>query len=361
MTRRLIIHVGPGKTGTSAFQKACAADRAGLADRGVLYPDLGATAHHPVANGISLDIGYKANLNPFEKLLEQAEARPHDVLLLSSEGFTRALFQTSRFLENYCRFWEARDYAVELVCAVRPREEALESQYCQRVKILNQGMRFGPWVRDSLRELPPYLRFWKDPPRALSRRAVTFIPYDAAMKANAAAAIFSAMGLAGREPAGGTGRINPHPGWRRVEACLRLTRARFRRVGPVAPGLAKWDWGRIEPMLKIVTRAAKKQGWEDEPFHGLTPEIRALAEERLGETQEAFAQAQWGRSWRDVFGAPAPLPPANEFDPRNADPEDNDAIQAVVRDALRAKPERNEKALSNRHARWPLGPGNSST
>ena len=57
----------------------------------------------------------------------------------------------------------------------------------------------------------------------------------------------------------------------------------------------------------MAARRAKELGWCDEPYWGWTPELAARAAERLGPSNERFAQAVWGSPW------PMPLargPPA---------------------------------------------------
>ena len=308
-----------------------------------------------------MNIGYKAWLDPFETLIRQSEDTPHDIILLSSEAFIRTVLDTSEHFEDYCQFWESRGYGVELLTVVRAFEETIESQYCQGVKTLNRRVRFEPWARRGRRELPAAFRIWST--RPLGRRPITYLPYNTAMRADVVTAIFKALELEDRAPEvqRGGGQINTRPDWRRVEICLRLARARAMRAGPVPPGVTKWDWGRLGPMLNYVRDATRQLGWDNQPFHALTDDLRLDLLENREKVAEALAMKEWGQSWEDVFGPRSPLPPVNEFNPDHVDSADIEEIQRIVRGALAVEPVRSEKSLQTRPARWPLGPGHSST
>ena len=82
MPRRLVLHAGPHKTGTTALQAAFAREAARLAEAGVLYPATGrlGPAHHALA---------EACRTGDRRLLEalSREARGAETVLLSSENF----------------------------------------------------------------------------------------------------------------------------------------------------------------------------------------------------------------------------------------------------------------------------------
>lgn len=101
--KSIVIHAGPGKTGSSALQKCLHSNREALAAQGVLYPE-----HQLDANGISsghiFSVGHFENkafvVEPekVERLVAQFEQSPHHTLILSSEFFSRAIPTLQRLL-----------------------------------------------------------------------------------------------------------------------------------------------------------------------------------------------------------------------------------------------------------------------
>lgn len=94
--KSILIHAGPGKTGSSALQKFLHSHRNELAAQGVLYPE-----HQLDANGISsghiFSVGHFENkkfvVDPekVERLITQFEQSTHHTLILSSEFFSRVI------------------------------------------------------------------------------------------------------------------------------------------------------------------------------------------------------------------------------------------------------------------------------
>ena len=99
--RRLILHPGSPKTGTSSLQNYLYRNRADLRARGILYPETGIPASKDIAKGhheIALRLpdgtsGAKPELDDLlEALARELAAAPCDTLILSSE----ALFGVER-------------------------------------------------------------------------------------------------------------------------------------------------------------------------------------------------------------------------------------------------------------------------
>ncbi|MEI8640730.1 hypothetical protein P4S68_04950 [Pseudoalteromonas sp. Hal099] len=92
MTIKVVIHIGPPKTGTSAIQYCLQHDRPRLAEHGIYYPK-----HTTDINGISsgnlnsiYDVtssGRLLNKLKVDKLINLCEKQGMDTLLLSSEFF----------------------------------------------------------------------------------------------------------------------------------------------------------------------------------------------------------------------------------------------------------------------------------
>lgn len=88
---RLVVHVGPHKTGSTSVQRALAAARDSLAERGVWYPPSLPDAAWPIQHADAWRLLRQQRRAEFDRWLDicrdQALARGCDTLLLSSENF----------------------------------------------------------------------------------------------------------------------------------------------------------------------------------------------------------------------------------------------------------------------------------
>jgi hypothetical protein len=143
--KKLILHIGSTKTGSSAIQSFLWTNRNALADYGVLYPDIGiaSSAHHLLAASIHpnawrmhadffAEQDRAAVFEEFRQRLQQAASLTSaDTILISSE-YWWGRFHDRTFLEQTKRLIDGFDSRV--LCYLRPQDEWLESTYCQRVK-----------------------------------------------------------------------------------------------------------------------------------------------------------------------------------------------------------------------------------
>jgi len=93
---KLFLHIGMNKTGTSVIQHVLSANRAELANRGLLYPDLkdGQVAHYAISDMLGFTLG-KAGKSPQsaeidqlkQKLVRQIDAQAFSDTVISSEFF----------------------------------------------------------------------------------------------------------------------------------------------------------------------------------------------------------------------------------------------------------------------------------
>lgn len=135
-TKRVVIHTGPGKTGSSAIQAWLARNHKFLAGKGILYPV------HPVAKSqissgnlkviLSQNKGDEAlkpgndwfvDVEKVKVLLEEFYASDAKVLLLSSEFFFHRIVDIEKAIPE-----------AEFIAYIRNPVELLESNYNQGVK-----------------------------------------------------------------------------------------------------------------------------------------------------------------------------------------------------------------------------------
>lgn len=127
--KKILLHIGPPKTGSSAIQKCFSDNRNALLESGIFYP-----AHLTDANGISS--GHQETiLSPNDRgefvidrakiaqVIAQFTASPAHTMVLSSEAFFRRAGNLVRILPN-----------CEVIAFVRNPIDFIESQYNQSVK-----------------------------------------------------------------------------------------------------------------------------------------------------------------------------------------------------------------------------------
>ncbi|RAP40749.1 hypothetical protein BYZ73_13325 [Rhodovulum viride] len=166
MIRRLILHIGRHKTGTSAVQRYLAAHRASYAAAGIVVPDFGGyddpeaepadrAAHHRIA----LDCGSGPAAPPerradwHARLAEAAEGG--HTLVLSSEAFQNCSdFGALRAL--------CRDHYVEVVCYLREYLDYALSAYAQEVKKVGLYSGFFEFERGFNPQLARFVTRWEE-------------------------------------------------------------------------------------------------------------------------------------------------------------------------------------------------------
>ncbi|MFT3729151.1 MAG: hypothetical protein QM759_15115 [Terricaulis sp.] len=126
--KRLLLHVGMPKTGTSALQRWCETHRSALRAQGVDYPETDPQLIDPKHQFLvpSLKSGN------FERLNATLDASHSAALLLSMEGMTNHLYDFSEAALQGFRD-AVRDYRVEVFMVVRDAEAWLRSFYKQAV------------------------------------------------------------------------------------------------------------------------------------------------------------------------------------------------------------------------------------
>jgi len=163
--KRVILHIGRHKSGTSAIQMALGTNRDALAAQGVLYPRLPdpddngrnpGIAHHALARALDPRKD-RALLGPLAKAVRRAVKRQPDAhtLLLSSEAFQniRRPGRLKKFIAGF------QPEEVQIVCYAREHLDYALSGYRQMIQAQD---RFLPFSRFAARhgDMAPFLEFW---------------------------------------------------------------------------------------------------------------------------------------------------------------------------------------------------------
>ncbi|MFM7491796.1 MAG: hypothetical protein ACKO20_04825 [Actinomycetota bacterium] len=134
--RRLIIHAGFHKSGTTALQEAFDAQSDELKAAGIIYPNIGRRAHHRVAWALTGRTwgwgkrgGEKTSIKEWEHLAKSINSSEEESIIISSEFFSELDGDAIRKL-----FSDIKGRKVQAVFTVRPLVKLLASSYQQYLK-----------------------------------------------------------------------------------------------------------------------------------------------------------------------------------------------------------------------------------
>lgn len=148
--RRLLLHAGLHKTGTTALQKFLHREAGALAGRGVLYPRTGRIGrsfdHHSIAWQLTGDRRYRAELGTLDQLAAEIAAFDGDAIV-SSEGFG-TLLAAPDGLAPLLRHPALGGHDLTLLLYLRDQASFSESLFFEMLKhgMAEEAARFGDAV-----------------------------------------------------------------------------------------------------------------------------------------------------------------------------------------------------------------------
>jgi hypothetical protein len=143
--KTLILHIGMGKTGTTAIQKAMWRNRAALSRAGIAYPVIGAVAgaHHLISPHLPSNILGRTNWKPLPLAdwIAQVAALPEPRVLMSSELISSA---EPAAVAALCAALTPR-FDLHVCIYLRRQDEIIAASYAQ-------GVRGGvqPWPLEKI-------------------------------------------------------------------------------------------------------------------------------------------------------------------------------------------------------------------
>lgn len=270
---RVVLHIGPHKTGTTALQNLFWQNRAALAKRGLVYPRLAYahTGHHGLVTDWGTHLPQTYRLPGGSRAALRRIAAEHadgtGTVLLSSEEFSRADPAQQVDWRQIRQDLGGFD-SIEVLCVLRPPWQMLQSLYAE-VSHRKSPPRPPDLVRQALKD-GAFDGVYVDPAALVDWLRAHFRPdqihlidYHAACRADGGlpGAVLTALGLA---PAGlAAERANPSP------RPLALWMANLlSEPAPPMPGLVSWVEGQFaqsQPQC-LFTRAelaALRDGFGD--------------------------------------------------------------------------------------------------
>ncbi|MBK8815428.1 MAG: glycosyltransferase family 61 protein [Methylococcaceae bacterium] len=155
--KRLLLHIGTGKTGTSSIQNFLFENRKILADQfSLYYPEFGLSkinhfgelihAHYPVVLWIK-----ERQAQKLEELCSTLKASNCETAVISCENLYHHLtLEDIAYLAN-----AVKDFSVEIICYVRRQDFYMESAWKQQVKVGALSLAFPDFLK--LHTQPEYL------------------------------------------------------------------------------------------------------------------------------------------------------------------------------------------------------------
>ncbi|NNE56920.1 MAG: hypothetical protein HKN36_02330 [Hellea sp.] len=146
--RKIFLHVGPHKTGTTSIQRGLLANRQQLENLGYHYPEVGFVfdGHHNIVFELAGMDKFAPILGGLNELKEFAQNSTGDIIL-SSETFDNIMT-----VEPFLKLREAMtdDFDIHVIGYLRPQEELLQSLWKTEVRFDGVLEDFDQWLPQAL-------------------------------------------------------------------------------------------------------------------------------------------------------------------------------------------------------------------
>lgn len=299
---KLYLHAGGFKTGSTAIQEYLKANRAHLAERGLLVPEAGADnggRHLPLVRALTQEeVSRKVAASP-EAVAAELAAAPDRDAVISCEVLENVLPATLPFFRSLGR-------EVTVVLYVRNQPQRMNSAYAQEARMLRAEHGFLDSVMRTL--MDSRLRHSSWLARAdLDPGEIMFRPYAGAIRSDVIGDFLATLGI-------------DRTGLPSTEATRSNTA--LSAVGVAALRmLSRWAADRAltvkvperNAIVELVEEADAALGLP--PFQGFDPAAFDYVVRNYHGDNQWFAQQAWGRSWTEVFAADlVPLDSPTEID-----------------------------------------------
>lgn len=168
MQKKILIHAGPGKTGSSAIQHWCLQNIEVLQAQGIFYP-----VHSIDDNNVSSGHKYLI-FSGDAKNIEVSDKKIDELLAIFHSSSYRLLLLSSEFFFAHIETLAVKIPSAEFVLYVRNPVEIIESGYNQSVKRHNNANRNGAGPKARL----PYLDRFNQICKTVENHRLYFRPYN---------------------------------------------------------------------------------------------------------------------------------------------------------------------------------------
>ncbi len=311
--RRIFLHAGEPKTGTSTIQLLLHENCEAFEHFGYLVPHAGRSRKGNYGQLFEEVLGEPVPpryTHCVEAFRQEVDTHPADTLIVSAESLDHH-FRSDENRDRILSVLRDLGLATTVVIFIRRDAEALSSAYAEQVK----SFIYDVTLRDFVLQRRRYVHLLKL--AGLPEIQTIFRPYNAKVRsAGAGREFLRVIGFPEDE-----------------FECLGPERRVNESVGPIAIAAAREVRGRIEQTgrqptnwqrnaLKAELLRLIEQGAPEPPFYGVDADLLREIERRVAEDREKFAKVAWGKSWEAVFGSDDLAPNQyNAFDAATAEPE----------------------------------------
>jgi hypothetical protein len=277
--RRLVVHIGLHKTGTTSIQRSLAADRAALMQQGIYIPRVGTLprrGHHNLGWQLNGDPRFSPKLGTLNDLIAELESITAPTIVISTESLSSPTLRNdgrSLDLENLAKSLSRN---LHIVGYVRDYASSVNSSYAEGVKTLKRGGEFSEFVgRAHESERWHYSKVFESYRRVAKNLHVLKFGGDSV------ASFYDAIGtkVVPRPQA----RLNPISGPKTIEACREIYR-RYKTTG-ANKGSAKPD---VAVSAKVIRTVATELGWNEIGFWGFAPSEAATIQGLMSDRDRQF-------------------------------------------------------------------------
>jgi hypothetical protein len=226
--RKLYIHCGLPKTGTTSIQRFFSSERKKLRALGIEYPEIGLNdsgiAHHSVAEQLNRRAEFNGDAEAVGGILNYLRAPDRQpTVVLSSEGFATCLYNKrtqGRFI-GFLRSARKLNDHVSIVFRIRPFSQYFDSWYIQRLKRGSVSVDVHQYIHESRRWVRNFFRSLKAVKDTFGRDCIIIIDTDEG-GGDAVAALLARIGVADMMPVTNVPRHNERLGLKKAALIYQL-------------------------------------------------------------------------------------------------------------------------------------------
>lgn len=295
--RRLVVHVGLPKTGTTSIQTALLANRGELLKQGVLYPKSGT-----ITSGGHLHLAWQSlddwKFNParggWADVASEVHASKADCVFLSAETFG-GYSTRDEIIRDITAFASEIDAEIRIVGCARPQASHMESVYAQSASTGFEQRKFDTFVTHSLIdkrfELEHVFGRWFE-----AYSDVRLFEYAPGADGGVLPMLMKSAGLKGLRLPSTEPLLNQRVGTRCVEY--------VRSAAEVLRPLEEIDRRAKHKIARMLRELCMAQIPDDPDFVGFDEAMRRKIEAHFAELNERFDQDRLGSV--GIFTDPTP-------------------------------------------------------
>lgn len=177
--KRIFLHIGQPKCGTTAIQRAFAEHSDSAENRTVYYPRKGRyvrklVAHHNLAYELYAPKSFLPARGSWADLEEEVRSTGADNILLSSEAFRRFLANTvaAKFRKHFA------DYDCKVILYLRPQWDYIESGYNQLLRFGRHSGTISEFYKEQGAKITEYKGIVTAWGKAIGHENIICLPFD---------------------------------------------------------------------------------------------------------------------------------------------------------------------------------------